>query len=133
MPSPINTPMPVLVTGVTTSGAAEFVIATIANVNLDNLETIVLLQCDMDVLNSSSGVSLTLKIRRGTGTGGASVATFGPFGLTASVRSNPSMSAFDQPGMVGSMTYTITGTVASNAGTFTVETALLSCQCQAAS
>jgi hypothetical protein len=133
MPSLINTPAPVVATAVTTSAATELVIVTSSPCNLLVPEALILIQFEVDFLNSASGATITFKIRRGTTTGGTLVTvanTWGPFTLAASTRYNFGMSAYDQPGEAGGIQYTVTGTIASNAATSTYETAIISTQVQ---
>lgn len=132
MPSPVNTPLPIKVTAVTTAGAVEFLIATSSPTNLDGIETVVLIDFNADVTNSASGVTILYNIRADSLTGSV-VQAWGPYDLTASKRSMWGGSAIHQPGLVMGKVYCLTATVASNAGTFTVNTAILSLQAEAAS
>lgn len=136
MPSLINTPAPVIATAVTTSAATELVIVTSSPCNLLVPEALVLIQFEVDFLNSASGATIAFKIRRGTTTAGTLVTsanTWGPFTLAASTRYCFGISGLDQPGESGGITYTVTGTIASNAATSTYETAIISTQVQAGS
>jgi hypothetical protein len=136
MPTPVNTPAPTVATNVTTGGATEVTVVTSAPANILIPQATVLLEADVDFLNSASGVTITFKFRRGTGTGGTLVSfanTWGPFTLAASTRYNFGVSAVDFPGESASLAYTLTATIASNAATSTFETAIIAMQVQGAS
>lgn len=133
MASPINTPLPIRATAVTNGGATEFVVVTSSPVNIDSIETVCLLDFNIDVSNSASGATLTLNVRRGSTTAGTLVQAWGPYDLTASKRSAWGGSAFESPGQMYGGVYSLTATVASNAATFTVNAAIISIQTQAAS
>lgn len=136
MGSVINTPSPAVATAITTGGATETLVVTSNGVNLDSPEQIVLLEWSVDFLNSASGATITFKVERGSAAGGTLVSkasTFGPFDLTASKRSNWSGVAIDLPGACAGQVYTLTMTIASNAATATIETAVLAVQVQQAS
>lgn len=133
MPSPINTPAFGTASVSTITDALEHVVAVSGPVNADNVETQVLLDGNLDITNSSSGASVTLKLRRGNGITGATVVTWGPFNLTASNRSAWPCVGVDTPGLVGGQVYSLTALVTSNAGTVNVNNASISVQSQAAS
>ena len=128
MPSPINASALAVQAATSVVSTTEIVIALSSPVNCDNVQTQVNLRACVDFLNSSSGTSITFKVRRGNGITGTLVSnanTWGPFALTASVRSNYSLDASDIPGLVGGQVYSLTATVAGNSGSPTVETATL--------
>lgn len=125
MGSSVNTPLLVSGTAINVVSTTEIVAVVSGGVTTNNAQTQVQFEFDLDFLNSSSGTTITLKIRRGNGITGAAVATFGPFALTASLRSNYSMNAVDVPGEVHQAVYSATVTVAGNSGTPVIETATL--------
>lgn len=122
-PSPVNTPVQAVGTNVTVVSTTEIVAVTANNIVTNNLQTQVQFEFDIDFLNSSTGTTLTLKIRRGTGITGTVVATYGPVTLVASARSFASMIAVDVPGEVHGASYVGTVTVAGNSGSPVIETA----------
>jgi hypothetical protein len=135
MPSPINSPMVVLATGITTAGATEVVAGTSAPCNPDNLETVVNLEAAFDVSNSASGTAITFRLRRTSVTGALVTlgSTWGPFSLTASLRNNFTIMAQDAPGACAGLIYVVTFQVTSNAAMFTVNTATIQAWPSAAS
>ena len=108
---------------------------TSSPVNLLSPQSLVLVEFNLDFLNSSSGTTITFKVRRtsATGTLVTNANTWGPFTLAASSRYNFGISATDQPGESAGLVYVVTATIASNSGTATFETAIVSVQVQAGS
>lgn len=125
MPSPVSTPLPTVATGATITDANEHVAVVTSGVYTDAIRPNVYLDASGDLLNSSSGTTLTVRIRRGNGITGTVVATYGPFTLTASARSNWSINGLDTPPESFGLVYSVTLQLASNAGTATVESALV--------
>lgn len=133
MPSPVNTPTPAVATAITTSAATELLIVTSSAINLDTPESLVLIEFEVDFLNSASGATITFKLERGAAAGGTLISkasTWGPFTLAASTRYNFSGAGIDTPGASAGLTYVLTGTIASNAATSTYETAVIAVQVQ---
>lgn len=131
MGSPLNATLPGVGSAISVVSTTEIVAATSQGVNLDGIQTLVTLSFAVDLLNSSSGTSVTFKVRRGTGITGTLVTganTWGPFALTASARQNFSGVAYDIPGLEGGAQYSVTATIAGNSGTPTIETAVLEAQ-----
>lgn len=128
MGSPSNATLPGVGSAINVVSTTEIVIATSQGVNLDGIQTLCQLEWAVDLTNSSTGTSVTFKVRKGTGITGALVSganTWGPFALTASLRSNFSGLSYDVPGMEGGQQYSLTATVAGNSGTPVVNTATL--------
>lgn len=128
MPSPINGTALGIGTAINVVSTTEIVAAVSAGVNCDNVQTQVSLSGSIDFLNSSTGTSVTLKIRRGNGITGTLITnanTWGPFTLVASNRVNFNIDGSDIPGLVGGQVYSLTVTVAGNSGTPVIEVATL--------
>lgn len=128
MGSPSNATLPGVGAAINVVSTTEIVAASSQGVNLDGIQTLVQLEWAMDLTNSSTGTSVTFKIRRGTGITGTLVTganTWGPFALTASLRNNFSGVAYDIPGLEGGQQYSVTATVAGNSGTPVINTAVI--------
>lgn len=128
MGSPLNATLPGVGSAVSVVSTTEIVAVVSQPVNCDALVTQVQLEWSIDLTNSSSGTSITVKIRRGNGITGTLVTganTWGPFALTASVRSNVSGCAYDVPGAEGGAVYSITVTIAGNSGSPVINTAVV--------
>jgi hypothetical protein len=126
MGSPLNATLPGVGSAISVVSTTEIVAVVSNPVNLDAVVTQVQLEWAVDLTNSSSGTTVTVKVRRGNGITGTLVTganTWGPFTLTSSNRSNFSGVAYDVPGAEGGAVYSVTVTIAGNSGSPTINTA----------
>lgn len=128
MGSPLNATLPGVGSAISVVSTTEIVAAVSQPVNCDALVTQVQLEWSIDLTNSSSGTTATVKIRRGNGITGTLVTganTWGPFTLVASNRLGLSGCAYDVPGAEGGVVYSVTVTIAGNSGSPTINTAIV--------
>lgn len=84
-------------------------------------QAIIDLHATVDITIGTSGTAVTLKVRQGSGTTGTTIATYGPFTVTAADRRSFSLVATDpNGGALATNQYTLTATVTAGAATSTV-------------
>ncbi len=133
MPSPINTPSIVTVTGGTDGGATETVVATVPNVITSNIETQVLIEGTLNVLTGAGTTSMQVRCRRGTTIAGPQVGGTVAFGIGATSNGAVSFSFKDTPGEVHGQSYVITVVESSATTDGTIEYLVVATRVSAAS
>ena len=125
MPSQLNTPAAGQASAVTVVTTAETVAVTAGNIIAPNQTPRVYLNGTLDITIGTGGVTLTVKLERGTVAGGTVVATWGPATVVAGNRYVIDVNAVDLPGEIHGASYVMTVTVGSASGNSTVNTAIL--------
>ncbi len=131
MPSPLNQPAPSFAITGSPAAAAETVVCTSAKLLVDVPQYVVLLTGLIDLTIGTSGVSVTLKLKRGTTTSGTAVtsgATWGPYAVTATDEYQFTVMGYDIPGASANLQYVLTATIGSGAATSTVNVVCLSAE-----
>jgi hypothetical protein len=128
--TPINTPVPAYQAGFqTVSGfATEQQFTAISGVNVNTPQQLVVLELAIDVLIGTAGVTVTLKLYRGTVAGAVAItegATWGPFTCVATDRYSFSAMGYDIPGAMNNGLYAASITVGSASAVTTVEHSVL--------
>jgi hypothetical protein len=128
MPSPINMPTPAFASAVTNDTDAEFVVLVSPKVIVDDPQFDVVLHGLVDVTFGADATAITLKLKRGSTTGGTAVTkgdTWGPFTVTGSTEAQFAVSGFDSSPEAFDEVYVLTATLAGNDTTSTVNAAFL--------
>lgn len=128
MPSPLNIPLPTLVTGQTSTVATEVVIATSPGVIVDTPQFQVVLRWAVEIAFGADATAATFKLKRGTTAAGTGITlgeTWGPATVTGSTRAIFTGAGIDSPGVVHGQTYVLTATLTANDTTTTYENVYL--------
>ena len=128
MPTPLNLPTPVVTSGGTIAAGSETVIATSAGLIVDTPQSKVVLRALVDLTIGTNGVGVTLKLKRGTTTGGTAITageTWGPYVVVATHEYQFSASGYDIPGLCHGQQYVLTATIASGSATTTINNVVL--------
>lgn len=130
MSSPVSTPLPSYQAGFTTvsSFSSEQAYQTLSGINCNTPQQVVQLDGTLDVLIGTAGVTLTVKLYRGTLAGAVAItegASWGPFTVVAADNYSVSIQGYDIPGAVQNQLYTATITVGSASAVTTVEHSVL--------
>jgi len=86
VPTPINQPAPSFTVAASPAAGSETVVCTVGGVIVDVPQYAVLLSGTIDITIGTSGVTITLKLKRGSTTSGTGVTngnTWGPFTVVA--------------------------------------------------
>lgn len=110
------------------AAAAETAVCTVAGIETQGSGFPVLLDATASLTIGTAGVSCRLRIRQGSGTGGAVVYDTGANTVTAASLYTFSLNAFDNPPEWDNGAYTLTITVGSASAASTVSAAQLIAQ-----